>query len=893
VIGVIGVITLFFAFQLSGAQMDNNIMVFLPENIPERIVARHFEEKYGDEIAIMVGLERPYGTIFDRPFLTRIREFCEAVENIDLVKETNSVMSTRYISSDSENIIVTDLVGRDFSGSAEEIAELKRRIASWDLYRGSLVSDDLTAAQIVITLNAASDESGNPEVAAALIHIRETAREMFRGFAGVYTAGQPVVSATLTEAAYRDLYSLVPLVFVVLLAVLVFSFRRAVYVTLPLLTVVIAVIWAVGAMPLFGVTLTMVSITLPVILMAVGSAYAIHLVSHYRDEWSGSASTGAEEHRAFVLKLTRKLLKPVFLAALTTFAGFVSFCFAPLGPLRDFGIFAGFGVIAAFAVAVTLVPAILLIRGPRTVPPRKRRGKGFDFEHKLAGILTAAAEKKTVVLTITVLAVLVSLRGASKIVVDNAMVEFFSRDSEVNRSDRFIREHFGGSAQLIVSTEADSTETLLSPEVLGAVDGLSAYLTDRVPAVGKVTGFTDLIKRMNQMFNVDESPEGRGASEKTGDGLGGLGGSEDFGGLGDFGSFEDSGVLGDFGGFEDLGGFGGLAGGSAGADFDDYAGTPAPMAASPDSTVSFAMLNAAAGKRAGMSANELVQELERMANYGGYAYYEIPTDPARYGKESPEELRQLVSNYLILLAGDSSMSDDPLEPTAIETVILINSQWQRDTDEVIRAVNGYIEANFPKNVRVLVGGGAAQEGALSALVMNSQIVSIFVSVLIVILIVACSNRSLAAGLTAALPLSITIAGSFAVMGFLGITLNMATAMIASLAVGIGIDYTIHFIEAFKREYQATAAGTAGGDYLYRTFAGSGKAILINAVSVGAGFLVLTLSRFRIMAQFGGLVALSMAISALVSLTVIPALLITVKPKFIYGNNGAPGLRGES
>jgi predicted RND superfamily exporter protein len=584
----------------------------------------------------------------------------------------------------------------------------------------------------------------------------------------------------------------------------------------------------------------------------------------------------------------------VFLAALTTFAGFISFCFAPLAPMRDFGVFASFGVLSAFAVAVTLVPAVLLIRGPRTAPERKRRGKatGFNSEretanNKLASVLTAAAEKKTAVLCVTALAAAVSIMGASRVVVDNAMVEFFSPDSEVSRSDRFIREHFGGSTQLVVSVEAD-TETLLSPEVLSAVDGLSAYLTGRVAAVGSVTGFTDLIKRMNQMFNVDEPPEGIRQTIAGGE----IGAPEDSAfGFGDFG-FDGFDVIDDFGDFgfdgAEAGGVAGVSpaeGGSAGPRGRSEGGDFPPPS---DAPVTFAMINAAAGKRADMSANDLVRELERMANYGGYAYYEIPADPGRYGKQSSEELRQLVSNYLVLLAGDSAnrMSNDSLEPTAIETIILINSQWQKDTQRVMEAVNGYIEANFPKNVKVLVGGGAAQEGALSVLVMNSQIVSIFVSVLVVLLIVAFSNRSLAAGLVAALPLSIAIIGNFAVMGFLGITLNMATAMIASLAVGIGIDYTIHFIEAFKREYEATAAGSAGGDYLYRTFAGSGKAILINAVSVGAGFCVLAFSRFRIMAQFGGLVALSMAISAIVSLTVIPVLLTTVKPKFIYGNNGA-------
>jgi predicted RND superfamily exporter protein len=145
----------------------------------------------------------------------------------------------------------------------------------------------------------------------------------------------------------------------------------------------------------------------------------------------------------------------------------------------------------------------------------------------------------------------------------------------------------------------------------------------------------------------------------------------------------------------------------------------------------------------------------------------------------------------------------------------------------------------------------------------------------VLLIVAASNKSLAAGLIAALPLSIAILADFAMMGFLRITLNMGTAMIASLAVGIGIDYTIHFIEAYRREF------ALGGDYLRRTFAGSGKAILINAVSVGASFAVLIFSQFAIVAQFGALVCLSMAVSAVVSLTVIPALLETVKPKFVF------------
>jgi predicted RND superfamily exporter protein len=149
-------------------------------------------------------------------------------------------------------------------------------------------------------------------------------------------------------------------------------------------------------------------------------------------------------------------------------------------------------------------------------------------------------------------------------------------------------------------------------------------------------------------------------------------------------------------------------------------------------------------------------------------------------------------------------------------------------------------------------------------------------------IIAVSNKSLIAGLVGSLPLCISILINFAVMGFLGIKLNLGTSLVASVSVGIGIDYTIHFMDAYKREYRASNHSIGGGDFLRRAFEGSGKAIVINAVSVGAGFAVLSLSQFNILAGLGLLICLTMFTSALISLTVIPALLSVLNPKFIYG-----------
>ncbi|MDR2797456.1 MAG: hypothetical protein LBB80_03860, partial [Treponema sp.] len=163
IVAVIAAITVFFALQLPKAHMDNNMTAFLPDDNPARLATKHLEAEYSDEIVIIVGLERPYGTVFDSTFLSRIKDFTEAVENIEMVKNTNSFVSAQYINSNSESIIVTDLVDEDFSGTPEGITELKRRIASWDLYQGLLVSDNLAATEIRIAINAAFDEPGDPE----------------------------------------------------------------------------------------------------------------------------------------------------------------------------------------------------------------------------------------------------------------------------------------------------------------------------------------------------------------------------------------------------------------------------------------------------------------------------------------------------------------------------------------------------------------------------------------------------------------------------------------------------------------------------------------------------------------------------------------------------------
>jgi predicted RND superfamily exporter protein len=585
-----------------------------------------------------------------------------------------------------------------------------------------------------------------------------------------------------------------------------------------------------------------------------------------------------EEHFAFVLAIIRKIGKAVFLAALTTLAGFSSLCFTTVPPIREFGFFSSFGVLVSFLIAVTLIPSLLIIRGPSRELRVTKSGNAPSTETSrsdwaVANFFVKIVRKKKTVIFTACLVVGLSIWGITKVVLDNIFVEYFRASTDIARSDRFIREKFGGSKIVSVVVEADNTESLLMPEVLVAMDRLGIYLEDHVSEVGKVMGFTDLVKRINQVFNAEESPEGiRPVAAAAGNDSFGF---SDFG-FADFG-FGDSG--------DDDFGFGF----SSFDDSDDTGYTQSDTGQESivgrvneeiSATELVALLRRAAssGKSRAIDVESFVRELEKLVNYEGTAYYEIPGDPARYGKTKAEELSMLVSNYLVLLSGNiSAYANDPLTPTAIKTTVQLRTLGDNDSSAAIGSIRRYIADNFPENIRTIVGGVALVESSLNRLVVESQISSVFVSILVVFLIVAFSNRSVIAGIIGISPLSICILINFAVMGFAGIKHNIGTSMVASVSVGIGIDYTIHYIEAYKREYLA-AGGK--GDYLLKTFTSSGKAILINAASVGAGFAVLLFSNFVMLKHLGLLIAITMASSALTSLTVIPVLLLTLKPKFI-------------
>ena len=903
ILGIILGITFFFALQLPRIRFDNNNFRFIPESDPARIADTEMAKIFGDSVPLLIGIQRKYSTVVDREFLEKMQELDKRLLALPLVKNVVSLTTTTHIEAAGDSIATEKLIPEHLTGSPEELKAIIERIRSLDTYNRSLVSDDLKATQTIIFLNVKQEESGLPETVAVCRAVMRMAEEWNCPDSVTYVTGAPVFSEIVNEATGHDLMLLVPIVVVVVAGVLFFSFRRFSGVFLPLLTVIISCVWAIGAMALLQIPLTILSTVLPVILIAVGSAYGIHVINHYFDEVTQSKEISTGTHSAQIIEAMGRVIPPVFLAALTTFAGFVSFCFTSVVPIFEFGIFSSFGVLSAFIVAVTLIPSILILRGPRNPTIGGRFGVQPShtgiIDRVIADTLMIVHAHKRSVLLVSVGCIIFAGLGISKLVIDNVLMEYFEPDVQVVRSDTFIRENFGGSKLLNLIIKGTKQGDVIRPDVLQAIDSLAVYSEENIPEVGKITSLADVIKRFNQVYNADAPATGLAATERgfqpsSGGQLGATSTAASSGEqtgvastAADTGANSEDDSFGDFGNFDDFD--------ASWGDDESWGDAESPVSPAgkvertaadtqkePVYTFSEVVEKLAAAQTARhgryVSATELVDALKKDVNYKGASYYEIPTNPKKYGKETQEELTTLIQNYLLLLAGNvQDFIDDTHAPTTLKVNIQLRTVGQQDSEQALQAIMAYVKDNFPKDISIEPNGSMFIEQSLNTLVVQSQLISVAVSFGIVFLILAFYYRSIVAGIIGIIPLMISVALNFGFMGIVGIKLNIGTAMVASFAIGIGIDYTIHYLAAYHHEYTKRRNDP---NFLIHTFYGSGKAILFNAVAVGAGFAVLMLSKFNMLSELGLLIALVMGTSSFASLTILPTILSIVKPRFI-------------
>ncbi len=247
--------------------------------------------------------------------------------------------------------------------------------------------------------------------------------------------------------------------------------------------------------------------------------------------------------------------------------------------------------------------------------------------------------------------------------------------------------------------------------------------------------------------------------------------------------------------------------------------------------------------------------------------------------------RDLIAQYLLLY----EMSGDPenlnkvvdYDYAKLNVTFQLKSDNSKAINSAIALIDSY-EDDFEKHGITMNYAGSGYKGLVfTDLILEGQIMSLILSLIIVIVLLSLMFKNYKIGLIGAVPIIITALISFGIMGFLNIPLNTTTALLSSIAIGIGIDYAVHFIEQYR--FNASKSD----DKLLvaqKTMAHSGRAISFNAIVVIAGFMVLVFSVFPPNRELGALVSLNMFTSFIGTVTIMLVLLKVSNIYFKKSNN---------
>lgn len=189
----------------------------------------------------------------------------------------------------------------------------------------------------------------------------------------------------------------------------------------------------------------------------------------------------------------------------------------------------------------------------------------------------------------------------------------------------------------------------------------------------------------------------------------------------------------------------------------------------------------------------------------------------------------------------------------------------------------YLEFHLPDNARAEFGGEIMFWIAQVDYVVIGKILNIITAIIVISIFVSLIFRSLLAGLLSVVPVIMGTFATFGVMGFLNIRLDFPTSIITAIAVGIGVDFSIHYLSRLIKESQQHFNLETS---LNQTAKISGRAIIYDSASNILGFVVVIFSGFLPVQNFGILISITMLLMAISTLLLLPALISFIQPNFL-------------
>jgi predicted RND superfamily exporter protein len=419
--------------------VDTAVQNWFAEGDPALQAYRDFQETYGNDEVVLIGLQRSDGLLTPGG-LSLLRTATERVRSIDGVASVASLTTQSRVQTTLAGPQLVPLVS---SGrrSAEQAAALRAHIQSDSAY-ARLVSDSGTMAAVYARMERNAMIDGKR--GAILDAIQQKLAPLD---ASVHLAGTGVILNAISEATTLDVFVFIGLSGLVIFLLLFAYFRRTLPVVVTLGIVGATTVWLMGIYGWAGRDINMVTLVMPTLVLVVCTANCVHLLVY------AAHQPKACSPRRRTVRTLDAMATPCLLTTLTTAAGFASLTASSMPVIRDLGLFSAVGVMAGLVLTFVGCAAVLPYEAALPCRPEDSR-----LQHVTDTVVDWGLRRWGLVLGGTVLLAGAAGLGLSRISVDTNHFDYLYYNHEVRQDSRLIERTLGPYAPLEFVVRSDASE---------------------------------------------------------------------------------------------------------------------------------------------------------------------------------------------------------------------------------------------------------------------------------------------------------------------------------------------------------------------------------------------------------------------------------------------------
>lgn len=803
-------ITLGVAAFIPSITIDTDPENMLPDSNPQRVFHNEVKETFAMHDMIVVGVVNE-NSVYNQQTLTDLHTVSSYAESLDGVVSDDlmSLANVDNITQEGPGTIRFEWMMKQPPENNAEARYIQQQVEDLPLLYNTIVSGDNKAAAIYVPIESKDESYALAEQLRDKISTLESGDDW-------HITGLPVAEDQFGFEMFVQMGISAPLAAAVIFALLWVFFRNVRFISAAMIVAMSTVLITMGALIALGFTVHIMSSMIAIFLMPIAVVDSVHIMSEFSDRYREKGNA-----KDTIKDVLRHLFTPMLFTSVTSAIGFYSLMLTPIPPVQIFGAFVGSGILLAFLITVIFVPAYVCALKPSTL---EGFAQATHEEHKdgwlqKLGAVAARHAKLWIAFFLAVLAF--AWFGIQQININDNPVRWFKPDHEVRIADEVLNDHFAGTynAYVVFENTLDATEKARSA-VRDALnnDALSAESRDTLSALleQEQVNFNQWIITIDDLlFSVGSDqlePLERLMTE-----------------------------------LEQL-------------------NTASKAFQSPELLAYMSEMQAylqtigLVGKSNSLS--DVVKTVNRELRSGEAKDYKLPDN----ANGVAQTLLQYQSSHR---PQDLWHFVTPDYKRSLMWLQLTSGDNQHVT-KVVDAVDNYIQDNpLPANIEIDWAGKAYLNVVWQEAMVEGMLDSLISAFVVVFIVMVLLFRSIVFGVLAMLPLSLTIAFIYGLIGWVGKDYDMPIAVLSSLTLGLSVDFAIHFIERTRATFRQTGSWQ---DTLAVMFDEPARAISRNAVVIAIGFTPLLFAPLVPYITVGVFLASIMAISAIVTLIMLPAVM---------------------